>query len=302
MGSQLNNHWWESPPPTCQAMVPIDPINGQHNVNEVWQGDVLLLDSAAQGEVRKCVFKYHLMPGKLPVEMACTLVGGVLGNDVPQPCLVLATPADLPGLPAHAGGSDDLLLFGCTHVDQDRFFEHLATLDNHTLGSAVWNSFCSNAPKAAKAAALDELITNFDRHPRNLRFDGSTWWLIDHDQSLLETHGKVVGEMDANFKSLQNQIADELLDRRRQDHQMADAARLSADKQQQVLALAARIRTQWRNADPRISEVWHHTADLVELLSRRLPMLQSLVGERIGALNPPSLTWTPTPQQPPSNT
>lgn len=293
-----NSAWWETAPPLCQALAPIDPIQGQQNVNDVWEGEVLLLDGPHADTVRHCVFKRHNHPGKLPVELACTLVAGALGNDVPMPCLVQARPQDLPGLPRHANNQGDLLLFGCTYIKQDRFFEQLATLADSTLDGAVWNHFCGDAPKAAKAAALDELITNWDRHPRNLRFDGKRWWLIDHDNSLMETHGKVLGDIDAGFKANANQVAGQLLNRRRSDHGMPDAARLAGARQRQILELSAKMATQWRANDARVSNIWQQTADLVSLISRRLAMLQSLLGERIGVQTPPSLQWSPTPQQP----
>lgn len=268
-------------------------------MNDVWEGEVLLLEGAHAGTVQHSVFKRHSHPGKLPVELACALVAGALGNDVPMPCLVLARSQDLPGLPQQAADEGELLLFGSTYIKQDRFFEQLSTLADSTLDSAVWNHFCSDAPKAAKAAALDELISNWDRHPRNLRFDGKRWWLIDHDNSLRETEGKVLSEMEAGFKAHNNWVAGQLLERRRADHGMPDAARLAATRQRQILELSAKISTQWRNQDARVHNIWQHTADLVNLLSRRLPMLQTLLGERIGTENPTSLQWSQTPQQPP---
>lgn len=300
MEANRNSAWWDIAPPLCQALAPIDPIRGQQNLNDVWEGEVLVLDGPHANTVQRSVFKRHTHPGKLPVEMACTLVAGALGNDVPMPCLVQARAQDLPGLPQQPAGQGDLLMFGCTYIQQDRFFEQLSTLADSTLDGAVWNHFCGDAPKAAKAAALDELITNWDRHPRNLRFDGTRWWLIDHDNSLRETEGKVLSEMEAGFKAHTNWVAGQLLERRRADHGMPDAARLAAARQQQILALSAKITTQWRNNDPRVSNIWQHTADLVNLISRRLPMLQALLGERIGAQTAPSLQWPSTPQQPPA--
>lgn len=299
--NQDSEKWWEAPPPVCRALLPIDPIRGQQNVNDVWDAEVEPLEGPHAGQLQRCVFKLHKHPGKLPVEMACTLVGAVLGSDVPKPCLVKVDPADLPGLATADSTGGELLLFGCTFIEQDSFFEQLATLEDSTLNGAVWNSFCSDAPKAAKAAALDELITNYDRHPRNLRFDGTRWWLIDHDNSLLQTHGKDVRSMSPEFKAHKNQVAAQLLDRRRHDHDMPDAARLHASKQRQVLELAARVGTTWRNADPRVAAIWKHTADLIELMSRRLPMLQAMLGARIGATVPTDLTWTtqPPPHTPP---
>lgn len=286
--------WWSVPPAICRPLLPIERIDGQQNVNPVWSGEVLELQGAREGESYRCVFKL-LDDIRMPIEMACALSATILGNDVPQPCVVVAKVADLPGAPQRLAGQDEVLLFGSYYLKQDAFFEQLASLDtNDALAKAVWNSFCNDATKAAGGAALDELIANFDRHARNLRFDGVRWWLIDHDMSLRETHGKDIQQMQAGFKSAKNLIAAQLLDRRRSDHDMAGAARRSLDKLQTLLSIAAKAR-QWTHADARVVALWKSTATLLDLMGRRLPMLPSLIDARIGATSTTALQWTPPP-------
>ena len=227
--------WWLQPPPVCVALLPIDLIRGQNNLNDVWEGEVLVGDTNASGQTQRSVFKHLNHPGKLPVEMACSLVALALGNKVPQPCLVRASPDDLPGLRTDMVTQGELLLFGCNYVDQDSFFEQLTTLSDDTLNNAVWNSFCADAPKAAKAAALDELIANWDRHSRNMRFDGKQWWLLDHDNSLAPALGRNARDVAAEFKAHDNKVAHNLKQRRPNDHAMGDCARLSAEKKDRVL-------------------------------------------------------------------
>ena len=302
MANPKTDPWWHHAPPVCEALLPIDPIRGQNNLNDVWEGEVLLLDSPMAGAVRRCVFKHHNHPGKLPVELACSTVAAALGNDVPAPCLVRARSADLPDLPQHLLETDELLLFGCSYLTQDSFFEQLATSQDSTLDGAVWNSFCSDAPMAAKAAALDELIANWDRHSRNMRFDGKKWWLFDHDNSLLQTRGQDIGAMDATFKGHKNLVAGELLQRRPNDHKMPDAARLAAEKRQLVQTVGTRATFAWAHDDPKVMTLWRKTAALIDLLIRRLPMLQEMLGARIGSTTPTSLQWTPSANPPPKPT
>ena len=288
--------WWMTAPKVCIPLLPADPITGpEKGLNTAWEGDVLPIDG---GEPVYCAFKHVNHPGKLAVEMACALVAAVLGNKVPKPCLVRVEPGQLPALPQSAFKGPTALLFGSTYVGKNGFFEQLAQASDATLDNSVWQHFCSDAPMAAKGASLDELLANWDRHSRNMRFDGRAWWLIDHDNALASAVGKDAAALDASFKAHKNHIADQLGKRRSTDHQMENAARLTAGHHQTVMSLAARA-AQWTDPDPLVANVWQQTAPLIELLSRRLPMLQALIGARIGATQPTELQWS-TPPQPPT--
>lgn len=289
-----------TPPALCTALEPVDEVKGQKNLNKIWSGDVVVLEGNDQGAIRHCVFKLLDPSTALPIELACALTASLLGNDVPSPCLVQANAAELPGCPAPLHGRT-LLLFGSSYLTQDSFFEQLAMQDNDTaLNAAVWRHYCNDAPRAAKGAALDELISNFDRHMRNLRFDGARWWLIDHDMSLIETHNKDFDSLPATFTSHRNLIAAELLDRRRNDHGMPNAARISSNKAQDLAALAT-IASRWNHAHPGVQDAYQRTAALLKLLSRRLPMLEQMISARIGSKDPSTLQWTSSnqPQNPP---
>lgn len=287
------------PPALCAALEPVDEIRGQKNINKIWAGEVLVLEGPHHGTLQRCVFKLLDPTTTLPVELACALTASLLGNDVPQPCLVQANAAELPGCPQDLHGKT-LLLFGSTYLTQDSFFEQLAAQDNDTaLNAAVWRHYCNEAPRAAKGAALDELISNFDRHMRNLRFDGTKWWLIDHDMSLLQTHHKELATLPATFTSHRNQIAAELLDRRCNDHDMATAARRSSNKARDLMALAT-VAGRWSHALPELQDAYQRTAALLTLLARRLPMLEQMIGARIGTQDASTLQWKPPtlPQNP----
>lgn len=295
MSATPQDDWWMHAPKVGIPMMPVDAITGaDKGLCTAWEGDVLPLDGS---EPLHCVFKQVRQPGMLPVEMACALVGAMLGNKVPRPCLVRVTPDLLPELNPSCFTGPTALLFGSTYVANGGFFEPLAHADDATLDSAVWNHFCSDATIAAKGAALDELLANWDRHYRNMRFDGRHWWLIDHDNALTPTVGADLGTLDATFRAHQNQIADQLRTRRPQDHDMPKAARLSSERLEKVQALAARAAL-WADADPQVHALWQQTAPLITLLSRRLPMLQNLINARIGVDEKPALSWTPTPEQP----
>lgn len=299
MDAQSPAEWWHSAPPVCTPLLPIDPLGpALKGLNTAWEAEVLTQDD---GEHFQCIFKHMDHPGKLPVEMACALTAAVLGNRVPRPCLVETTPSSLNILPTQTRfptqttASKTMLLFGSTYVVNGGFFEQLAHADDATLDSAVWNHFCNDTTTAAKAAALDELLANWDRHSRNMRFDGKSWWLIDHDNALRCALGKDPSSVSADFVAHKNQIAHQLQTRQ---HDMPRAARLTAEKVQLVQALAARARL-WQHTNPEVTHIWQQTAPLIELLSRRLPMLQSLIGARINANQPTQLQWS-TPPAPPA--
>ena len=281
-------------PAVCYALPPLIKVTGQNNQGHVWSGEALLQTENQSTQVFRCVVKLLEPTTTLPIELACAMAGNLLGNDIPQPVLVWADRANLPELPMRIA-TEQVLLFGCAFIKQDIFFEQLAALDtNKTLDNAVWNSFCNDEKKAANGASLDEFITNFDRHTRNLRFDGKRWWLIDHDCALLQTHKQDLAVMDANFCSPINQIAQALLERRPMDHGMSGAARRAHDNIKDLSALAANA-AQWRSADPELQNIWTRTAAVIALLARRLPMLELMIEQRIGNKDSNTLQWTLPP-------
>lgn len=297
MATEKYNYWWMLPPKVCIPLLPVDAIIGSDKGHcTAWEGDVLPLDGS---EPMRSVFKYLNHPGKLAVEMACAMTAAVLGNNVPRPCLLKVVPGQLAEMPNHAfAANNTALLFGSTFIANSGFLEQLSQSNDATLDNSVWNHFCNDASTAAKGAALDELLANWDRHSKNMRFNGKHWWLIDHDNALAPAVDGDAHRMEATFKASHNQIADQLRTRRPNDHKMAHAALVAARQQREVLSLAAQARA-WTDSDTQVHKVWQKTAELIELLSRRLPMLQSLVDERIGANNLTSLQWTPSPKSPP---
>ena len=286
-----------SPPQVCVPLLPVDALTGhEKGLCTAWEGEVLPLN---EGEPIKCVFKHLSHPGKLAIEMACALAATALGNNTPAPCLILASKEQLPELPesAHQPGGF-AILFGSTYVAGNSYFEQLSQASDATLDNSVWNHFCSNANTAAKGAALDELLANWDRHSRNMRFDGTNWWLIDHDQALAPALNTDLSKLKADFVAQHNLIATQLNERRRNDHQMPDAARLASQRQNQIKALAA-VAAKWTHAVPQVVDIWQQTSSLLELLSRRMPMLQLMINERIGANQSNTLKWTSSPTPPP---
>lgn len=283
-------------PALCVPLDPVDLVSGQRNLNTVWSAEVIETEGPLPGSVYRCVFK-NVAPETLPVELACALTGSLLGNDVPRPCLVWAG-HEHTGFGLAAG--PPTLMFGSTYIGQDSFFEHLSNSPefDSALAQAVWGHFCNEAQRAALGASFDELVSNFDRHVRNLRFDGKRWWLIDHDNCLRECAGAPdLGLLPAHFSAYRNQIAEQLLDRRRHDHGLEGMARRTADQREKLVSLAA-VAARWSHDNARVNEVLARTACLISLLARRLPMLQQLVSDRIGRTNPAPLSWPPTTPPP----
>ncbi len=283
----------QAQPAVCEPLDPVDRISGQRNLNEAWAGDVLEVRGPDAGAVYHCVFK-RLPADRLAVELACAAAGTLLGNDVPRPCLVWADPAQLAAGVATPQSAGPELMFGSAFVTQDAFFEHLASSDrDDALNHAVWSHFCGEAARAARGAAFDELVANWDRHMRNLRFDGARWWLIDHDNALAPVCGTPdLVSADAAFKAHVNLIAAELATRRRDDHDMLATARRVGQARHKVQALAV-VAGGWSDPDPAVQQVLRRAAQLLSVLARRMPMLEQMVGDRIGATTPTPLQWTP---------
>lgn len=284
---------WQAQPAVCEPLDPVERITGQRNMNDVWAGDVLELRGPRAGATYHCIFK-RLTADRLSVELACAAAGTLLGNDVPRPCLVWADPAQLATGATIPPSAERELMFGSAFITQDAFFEHLAGNDHDdTLSKAVWSHFCNEAPRAAKGAAFDELVANWDRHMRNLRFDGSRWWLIDHDNALLPLRSTPdLERASATFKAHANLIAAELATRRRHDHDMVATARRVGQAREKVQALAAVARG-WSDPDPAVQQVLQRAAQLISVLARRMPMLEQMVDDRIGARTSTPLQWTP---------
>lgn len=272
---------WDAPPAVCEPLDPIDPITGQQNVNSVWVADVVERTGPQPGAVYRCVFK-ALAPDFLPVELACGLSGALLGNAVPRPCLVRADPP-APGGTAPTTTGQKRLMFGSAFVSQDAFFEHLIDqADDTALSQAVWGHFCRETETASRGAAFDELAANFDRHLRNLRFDGTRWWLIDHEKSLWAAFGQAdLNKVKPGFKGSSNFIATELKRRHPRDHGLSAMARTVSRQKQRLLGLAA-VSAKWRDPDPQINAVLQRSSQLINLLARRMPMLTQLISDRIG--------------------
>ena len=224
------------------------------------------------------------------VELACGLAAKELRLNVPQPGLVVADRDDLPGL-ADSYVGKRLLLVGSHFQQRDALFA--AAVENSSAAEKmIWDSVCET-PVGRQGAAWDELIANPDRHCENLLFDGTQWWLFDHDQALspaaafVSAQGEMQTRLDAITHSASvNCLAAELLQRYGGQHEaIAEQSRRlnSGTRRLQALANFAR---HWTHPDAEVQTLLKLIAIVLELIQLRLPALAEQLQRRIA---PPSV-------------
>jgi hypothetical protein len=273
-----------SRPPLAELNSSGIPISAGQ-VHKVWRGLV-----QAPGCLESCqpvVFKWMSGQHKLPIELACSLAGVALGLAVPRGVVVLAKRDQMPGLPAGAKplpGTDDYLCFGSVHQWPDDNFVRL--LDDAGNEEYVWRRLCDTAG-AAPGAAWDELAANADRHIRNLVFDGSKFWFIDHDKALEPVAAvmrnfavKAARNRVLEHRAESNRVASQLASRRPRDHGMLDQPARFARAENSLRLLADQVRA-WSTGRRHVDDVWPLTEVVLRGIVLRLPALSLMLNERL---------------------
>lgn len=260
----------------CEAEL----LEGNH-VNRAWRGQV-----ASQGMPRAKTMILKWLDGHLAfcVELACALAAQSLGLRVPAPGIVIAPREFLQGIPA-AVRSEEVLLVGSEYKVPDVFLAR-ATHGNPAAEEFVWNKLCASDMGPA-GAAWDELVANEDRHHQNAIFDGSHWWLFDHDRALMEagpfsknpTDPKVRLDL-KNFSARCNNLAAQMVKRHRSSHGIS-LQPAEFDRHKTALSLLAQAAMKWIHSDPRMQGIFDTTAILLTAIELRLPALALNIQARI---------------------
>lgn len=241
-------------------------------------------------------------PVTAAVEIACGMAAREFRLNVPAPGLVVADREDLPGLEDEVPGKR-FLLVGSHYQRPDALFA-AAVAGHPAAEELIWEKVCGTFV-ASQGAAWDELIANPDRHSENVLFDGTAWWLFDHDQALApatqyaldETHSAYRQEALA-FCAAENQLAEQLS--RRISGPLA-AVRLqsrrieSGRRRLQTLAHYAR---EWKHPDAEIQHVLSLVSVVLGLIHLRLPALAEKLHQRLGqpVEEQPTLWNSPSPK------
>jgi len=237
----------------------------------------------------------------MAVEVACGLAGRQLHLNVPQPGLVVADRYDLPELDDNILG-ERLLLVGSHYQRPDALFAEVVSNDL-AAEELIWQKVCES-PVAKQGAAFDELIANPDRHCENILFDGTTWWLFDHDQALAPTENYASHHDDAAVRqhaiahSAQvNLLAEQLSKRYANQYQaIIEQSRRMDATANRLRALASYARA-WSHPDKRLNDTLKLIGVVLSLISLRLPALADKVTYRMKpGTSLPSLWTSPDPK------
>ncbi|SEK02775.1 hypothetical protein SAMN05216550_113214 [Paraburkholderia tropica] len=269
-----------SRPPVFRLLGVAEKVHGKH-LNHVWKGlaGVPWLDEPAIP-----VFaKFLPRPTQIDIELACGLASQALRLPVPRPALVIAELEDLQSPPASLKDGP-IILFGSLFQPPDPFFARKAD-DDALATEFIWQKVCDDEV-APKGAAWDELVANPDRHAQNLLFDGSKWWLFDHNLALQplarlyqtldkdSTQRTIIGHI-----AKVNQILAQLTERRRADQSvLAEADRML--RQGKKLTLLAREVRKWK-VDSRIDPIFTISATIIDLIALRLQPLALYIEQRL---------------------
>ncbi|MFA9275061.1 MAG: hypothetical protein ACEQSE_09335 [Candidatus Aquirickettsiella gammari] len=171
--------------------------------------------------------------------------------------------------------------------------------DHDAADEFIWSRVCSS-DTGARGASWDELVANPDRHSENLLFDGKIWWLFDHDQALPRSREfistKTTAEEKRNallFRAKCNQLAEQMLKRRPNDHDLSKQASEFKRYKIQLWELKSFAKN-WKSDIPEIQDIYQITHQLIDKIYTRLPSLELYLDQRISAPDANSL-WTYPP-------
>jgi hypothetical protein len=262
----------------CEAEL----LRGNH-VHRVWRGQV-----GAPGMARAKTMIIKWLDNHLAVcaEFACALAAGSLELRVPAPAIIVAPREFVHGIPA-AFQASEVILVGSQYQTPDPFLA-MATHGNPAVEEYVWNKLCANDMGPA-GAAWDELVANDDRNYANTIFDGSAWWLFDHDRALMQAGPFSKSPTDAavrltlkEYRAKFNILASQMVKRLQSNHGIS-AQPAEFERKKAALSMLAQAARKWAHPDPRIQAIFDTTAILITAIELRLPALALHIEARIKA-------------------
>lgn len=245
---------------------------GDH-VHRVWRGQVA---TPEMPRAKKMALKWLDGDHAIGVELACALAAQCFGIPVPAPGIVIALREFLPGLPPSVAG-ETIILIGSEFKDAEIFYSR-ATPDNRAVEEFVWQRLCASETGPV-GAAWDELVANEDRHYQNALFDGTGWWLFDHDRALMSAGPFCKAPIDIplrlelkEFRAKCNHLAQQVVSRHRVNHGISDQP-AKFNRHKEALSLQAEAARKWFHPDAKIQKIFVSTAILLEAIELRLPAL-----------------------------
>lgn len=270
-------------PPVFRLLSTGALLSGSHQ-NKVWRGMAQVPESLEPG--KPMIIKWVPKKEVLAAELACSIAAQALKLPVPPGVLVLAQKDELPGLPprVHGAGTDRLLCFGSELQWPDDTSARPKQAD--AAEEWVWQKVCDTSQGPA-GGVWDELVVNSDRHCENLVFDGHSWWLIDHEQTLpsvakvMKRFAEQVARQSViEDRSKENTLAQQVILRRPGDHKM-ETLPLSWNGQRQRLGWLADQARHWSTGISEIDLVLMMTEIYLRGIDLRLPALALHLTKRL---------------------
>jgi hypothetical protein len=281
-------------PPPIYHLAGIAELHDGDHTHDTWHARVA--HEALPSTTLPMIVKAVRSPVTVAVEVACGLAARELRLNVPHPGLVVAERDELPGLAdEHVG--ERLLLVGSHYQRPDALFSK-AVSESAAAEEMVWQAVCSS-PIARQGAAWDELIANPDRHCENVLFDGTQWWLFDHDQALPPAASYAKRETDVTARqeaiaycAPENLLVKELLQRFGGQHDaiIEQCRRLDAGAKR--LNALAQYSRQWTHPDAEIQAILELVSIVLGLIHLRLPALAEKLQQRIAPPRGGTALWT----------
>lgn len=282
------------PPPIYHLAGAAVKREGDHS-HDTWH--VRVVHEAISGYSMPMIVKAVRSPIVLAIEVACGMAAHELQLAVPQPGLVVADREDLPDIDEDLPGQR-LLLVGSHYQRPDALFAE--AVDNSPAAEElIWTKVCESHV-ATQGAAWDELIANPDRHCENVLFDGTTWWLFDHDQALAPaanfasaTHNTDTRNEAIAFNAQVNLLADQLLKR-----YAAKAPQSIVDQHKRLergakrLHALARYAESWSHPDQDVHSTLQLIGVVLGLIQLRLPALAQKLRDRVNTPTDARSLWT----------
>lgn len=280
--SMADLHRWQDPP-VWRMLSTGTHFSGRHH-NTTWRALAQVHGNHEPG--LPMVVKWMHKKETLAAELACALAGQALRLQVPGGVLVLAEKDQLPGLPRKVAGAanDWVLCFGSEYQFPDDTAVRPSNED--AVEEWIWQRLCDTKQGPA-GGVWDELIANNDRHCDNVVFDGTRWWLIDHEDTLSPV-AKVMKKFTEqlarqsvlDYHPTENTLASQVAKRRPQDHGMHDLpAGLSRLKLR--LSWLADLSQNWCTHIPEVDTVLMMTHLYLRSIELRLPALALHLSRRL---------------------
>ena len=138
-------------------------------VNPIWKGYVVTSDKTMEQAYVKKVSNIN----ELYKEVICSLLGRAIGINTPEPIIVYVDKEH----PQITSSSNELF-FGTIDCESNSFARYIEDNEFHEDEILTYQDL-------HKILSFDELVANADRHSKNILFNGTTYFFIDHGETFI---------------------------------------------------------------------------------------------------------------------